>query len=138
MKITVYECDKCHKRFNDVEAMALDMFGLADICEKCFKKASSLFINWLDGTEAEPVETKAEEKPEELAEEKAEEPKTDQFERLVIKPKKKKIDWNKACALKEAGWSHRLIADELGIDSGTLNSGTFYKRYAEYKEGKRF
>ena len=54
-------------------------------------------------------------------------------EKPVIKEKpKNKIDWNKACALKAAGWSHKNIADELGIEQGTLNSGTFYKKIEQY------
>ena len=130
MKITVYECDKCHNRFNNEDDMAMDMFGIADICTDCFKVASVRFINWLEGSEeSEESENTTKAEPVEAVEEAAE---------PVKEKKAKKIDWNKACALKEAGWSHKAISEELGIESGTLNSGTFYKKIEQYKQGIRF
>lgn len=51
-------------------------------------------------------------------------------ERPAVKPKAKpaaaqkaktrKIDWNKARALREAGWSYVKIGDELGISDVTV------------------
>lgn len=122
MKITIYECDKCHKRFEDDESQIGEVFGIADLCDKCFKKASDLFIDWLDGDNKQ-------EDPEKVVEA---EPKK------VESDAPKKIDWNKACALKVAGWKNKDIADELGVESGTLNSGTFYKKLDQYKQGIRF
>ena len=57
-------------------------------------------------------------------------------------PKKKKckstykIDWDKACALKVAGWSNQEIADELHVNRGSLDSA-LYTHLKEYKQGRR-
>lgn len=50
--------------------------------------------------------------------------------------KPKKIDWDKACALKKAGWSNKQIADELHANEGTINA-TIYKQLAKYNAGER-
>ena len=55
------------------------------------------------------------------------------------KEKKKspaKIDWDKACALKLAGWPNSEIAAELHANVGTINNA-IYKHLNEYKQGKR-
>ena len=51
-------------------------------------------------------------------------------------PKRGKIDWDKACALKKAGWSNDAIAAEVHTTVGTINS-MIYKRLEEYNAGKR-
>lgn len=51
-------------------------------------------------------------------------------------PKRTKIDWDKACALKKAGWSNNEIATEVHAPVGTINS-MIYQRMKEYNEGKR-
>jgi hypothetical protein len=51
-------------------------------------------------------------------------------------PKRSKIDWDKACALKKAGWSNNEIATEVHAPVGTINS-MIYQRMKEYNEGKR-
>ena len=50
--------------------------------------------------------------------------------------KPKKIDWDKACALKKAGWSNKQIADELHANEGTINA-SIYKNLAKYNAGER-
>ena len=52
-------------------------------------------------------------------------------------PKRTKIDWDKACALKKAGWSNDNIAQEINAPIGTINA-MIYQRLKEYNEGKRF
>lgn len=52
------------------------------------------------------------------------------------KPRRTKIDWDKACALKKAGWSNDEIATEVHAPVGTINS-VIYQRMKEYNEGKR-
>lgn len=121
MKITVYECDKCHKRF-DKEEDVKPVFGY-DLCNGCYENANKNFNNWLE----EKVE-----KPMDIIKKKLKETKVEPEEQ------EKKIDWNKACALKEAGWKNKDIADELSIDAKTLNSGTFYKKLEAYRNGERF
>ena len=51
-------------------------------------------------------------------------------------PKRTKIDWDKACALKKAGWSNNEIAAEIHAPVGTINS-MIYQRLKEYNAGKR-
>ena len=50
--------------------------------------------------------------------------------------KLKKIDWDKACALKKAGWSNKQIADELHANEGTINA-MIYKHLEKYNAGER-
>lgn len=51
-------------------------------------------------------------------------------------PKRSKIDWDKACALKLARWSNDEIAIELHASKGTI-ANAIYKHLNEYKQGKR-
>ena len=50
--------------------------------------------------------------------------------------KPKKIDWDKACALKKAGWSNKDIASELHANEGTI-SAMIYKHLEKYNTGER-
>ena len=52
------------------------------------------------------------------------------------KPKRIKIDWDKACALKLAGWSNGEIAIELHASKGTIDNA-IYKHLNEYEQEKR-
>ena len=67
---------------------------------------------------------------EETKEEIKEEPKREKRKSPV------KIDWDKACALKLAGWSNKDIAAELHANEGTIANG-IYKHLVEYEDGKR-
>ena len=51
-------------------------------------------------------------------------------------PKRTKIDWDKACASKKAGWLNDEIAAEIHAPVGTINS-MIYQRLKEYNAGKR-
>lgn len=48
----------------------------------------------------------------------------------------KKIDWDKACALKKAGWSNKQIAEELHANEGTIGA-MIYKHLEKYNAGER-
>ena len=50
--------------------------------------------------------------------------------------KPKKIDWDKACALKKAGWSNKQIAEELHANEGTIGA-MIYKHLEKYNSGER-
>lgn len=50
--------------------------------------------------------------------------------------KPKKIDWDKACALKKAGWSNKQIAEELHANEGTIGA-MIYKHLEKYNAGER-
>lgn len=71
-----------------------------------------------------------------------EEQKEDTEKEIKEEPKQEKrkspvkIDWDKACALKLAGWSNKDIATELHANEGTINNG-IYKHLVEYEAGKR-
>ena len=60
----------------------------------------------------------------------------EEHEAAKDKPKRVKIDWDKACALKLAGWSNKDIAAELHANEGTIANG-IYKHLVEYEDGKR-
>jgi len=117
MIITMYECDKCKRRLEDKTKM-MKPFGMVDLCSECFEKAVDNFNSWLSADEKPKKRTRKEIK--------APEPQ-------IEKP----IDWDKACALKVAGWSNKKIADEMGLNEITMNSGTFYTKLKRYKEGAR-
>lgn len=38
------------------------------------------------------------------------------------KPASKKVDWNKAAALRKAGWSFEKIGEELGVSGVTVSA----------------
>ncbi len=65
-----------------------------------------------------------------------EEPKKPEKTKGKPGPKRSKIDWDKACALKKAGWSNDAIATEVHAPVGTINS-MIYQRLKEYNAGKR-
>lgn len=67
------------------------------------------------------------------------------YEEWVNKPRKEniksgrkpRIDWDKACALKQAGWKNKEIAEELGASYKTIT--VYIKPHLrEYARGKRF
>lgn len=51
--------------------------------------------------------------------------------------RQKNIDWDKACALKTAGWSNHEIAMELRANEGTINA-CIYGKLKNYKSGKHY
>lgn len=69
----------------------------------------------------------------------------DYTEKVITEPepepaavvKSKKIDWNKACALKEAGWSNEEIAREVGGTKSTIAT-CIVEKMSLYKTGHRF
>lgn len=139
MKVVKYICDKCGYELLEGEQMS--MLGF-DVCEGCYDEGYGMIESWIRGKKKRKaakdeigteIDVDKFTKPLEVvqvASETAQEPQE--------APKKKDIDWNKACALKLAGWSHKNIAGEMGINEGTLNSGTFYKKLEQYKSGVRF
>lgn len=131
MKKTITICDKCGKEVDTGKEIA----GF-DLCESCFATAYVILDDWIGGT---IKKTETEEEFEELTEiveevEEVEEaaPKSTYNRR---QPEKKRIDWGKACALKKAGWKNSDIADELGINVGTVNA-MIYKEMKKYDSNK--
>lgn len=147
MRRTIYVCDKCGKEIDEVEATTYEIYN-HDFCEKCALEASKVIKIWISEVPAKK-EVVAEaikeviEAPEEVKkiEETVKEeltPKRHKMKQLVIKSNPRKpIDWDKACALKKAGWSNKNIADELGANEGTI-SAMIYQKVKDYDAGKRY
>lgn len=111
-------CDNCMSEITHTEHESA--FGY-DFCLDCYQKMKEGFDAFLKKTIS--IET---EKQREL-----------QKKSLISKHDHGiKIDWDKACALKIAGWSNKAIAEELKLNEGTVGS-TIYKKVEEYKKGKR-
>lgn len=115
MKVEKIICDKCGA---DTANDPHQVVGL-DFCQYCYENLRDVIQSWIDEPEAPAVP--AVEVPEVVP--------------AVINPTKKKIDWDKACALKLAGWSNKQIAEELGVNFGTINV-EIYKKVNQYKMRK--
>lgn len=81
-----------------------------DFCTKCQKDLSKVIKNWIN----EKLEPEVEE----------------------LIPRKNGIDWDKACALRLAGWSSKAIAEELECAEGTISSSIVPKLDAYLKKRK--
>lgn len=120
MRRIIYICDKCGNSFeNEGEIRALD--NNKDICFECWQKLRELTDAFFEPKAApEPDPEPVKEEPKEAK----------------SKPRTK-IDWDKACALKLAGWSNKQIADELNINKPTVDT-MIYKMLERYNDGERF
>lgn len=130
MLITKIICDKCKKEITESTA-----FQGKDLCQCCTDKAVRMILAWIE-KEDDTVPDQEKPKKEIKKIEKKEPVKEKKEEPKKIKPVvqiETKIDWDKACALKIAGWKNEAIADELKVGLSTINSGTFYKKITQYK-----
>lgn len=130
-------CDECKKEIQEKKVVKIYLrsddedrvlVGMnvklheKDFCKVCACK----IINNLIKEEVEEKPEKCEEKEEvktEIKEEgkkktKTKDKKTNDEEGQQNETKK--IDWDKACALKNAGWTNEKIADELGAKLSTI------------------
>lgn len=127
MQKIIYICDKCGK-----SSESSDFLKTAyeyEICDKCFKKFDDHIKAFFEGFDAQaPLPAPKKEKKAPKAEKPADE---------TAEKKHKPIDWDKACALKIAGWSNKYIAEELGANRPTIDS-MIYKKVEQYKDGVRF
>lgn len=103
-------CDKCR----DKKEEALELFGY-HFCNDCKDDLNVVTIHWVM----------------EMCEFSEAKKKNLKFAKPVS------IDWDKACALKLAGWSIRQIADELGANAGSIGA-TIGKKVEMYKHGMRW
>lgn len=132
MKKIIYICDRCQ---DQVEASDIRECLDFDFCEDCAEMIAAHLLEWLgDPEEQEEAEDEAEEEDEEEAEEEAAEV-----------PRKNgrgygkvAVDWNKACALRQAGWTYKEIGEELGIGMSTVQKYMqHYNMMDQYNAGKR-
>ncbi len=128
MRREIVFCDKCGNEAK--EARVLIGF---DMCKECYSKAEIMIVNWMtpEGMPkiVEPVAVKEYEEPKAVV--------APAQTTMQGKTKPFKIDWDKACALKVAGWSNKQIADELKCNFETINA-MIYARVKQYKEGFRY
>lgn len=103
----IIKCDKCGKE----EEEALYIFDY-HFCNKCKDDLNVITIHWV-------------------------------MEMCQFKSKRKgtqgaiSIDWDKACALRLAGWSVEDIADEIGARKDSIRA-TLSNKLEMYKHGKRW
>jgi len=116
MRIQVIRCDKCNC---DIHEGNNQVLGL-DLCGDCFCLMQDVISQWL---QEEPGVPDQEESKEEKKSKSAK----------VGRSSRNKIDWDMACALKLAGRSNKWIADDMGINEGTVNA-TIYKKLEIYKK----
>lgn len=130
MLITI--CDKCGSRIEENKGRFI--FEM-DFCPDCTEKLKQVVQAWIDEPEKEKIEV-SEEDFKKIADKvrKDVENEIAQNENAIAR---KKIDWNKACALKLAGWSNKDIAMELHATEGTINSG-IYSKLKTYKPGQHY
>lgn len=164
-----YVCDRCGKdtfeirgkftaayvsNLTDTARTDITVVEKLDFCDKCFEKLLDL-MEGKEEQEPAPAEIEVEVN---IPEPEVEEPtpvvievEPDIYEvvqtvkkEAPVQQKRRPIDWDKAVALKKAGWTHAKIADELGTTLATINVGIYRhigefenKKAQEAKEAKR-
>jgi len=146
----IFVCDKCEKDITgNVALLVEDMH----FCPECKQTISGVLKQWIVGTKAYEPEIDVDDEIIVPVEEPVQEPEVlvDAYQELLDKefaeeepqkyPAKKKkvlkraIDWDKACALKKAGWTNRAIAEECKIKFSTVNV-EIYKKMKLYDAKK--
>lgn len=148
MREIIFKCDKCRKVTNKpirIEAWYIDktasLSGKAyifngeesnelDLCEDCAKTLNEFIYPMDPEEEEEPEEEEdTDTEPEEEPEEEPFIPKklTDRLKKDLLKKPKKTYDVGKIKALRDAGWTLKQIAEEMGGCSPT----TIAKRLKE-------
>ena len=113
------------KEISPLEAMNViadgrDVYRFSRMSQEALAKISvSGFLNLRFAVEGDypPVDDTEEQEPAEKVTE----------EKSVDKKPVVKIDWDKAEALRDAGWPNKAIAEELGVTTASIASG-FYQR----------
>lgn len=126
MRKIIYQCDRC---MDEIEPEDIQEALGYDFCGDCATAIAAHLLEWLNDPE-EQEEDEAEEEVEEEAEEEAAE--------VPRKNGKVAVDWNKACALRQAGWTYKDIGEELGIGMSTVHKYMHhYNMMDQYNAGKR-
>lgn len=128
-----YYCDKCGKEIKDASGITISGKRF-DFCEKHSEALKKVVDQWAEAQKEETKEqtTKEPEDKENAEAEKSRKPKTKKSSKVGAPTT---IDWDKACALKQAGWTNEQIAVEVHASVSTINT-VIYKKYAEYKNRK--
>lgn len=132
MKKIIYVCDRCKDEVEEDDIINVLDF---DFCEDCGEVIAEHLLAWLGDPEEQEEEEEAEEEYDDEAEEEVEEevPRKNGrgYGRIVT-------DWNKACALRQAGWTYKEIGEELGIGQSTVQKYMQnYNMMDEYNKGRR-
>ena len=148
MRKIIYICDKCGLEMLPEERK--DFNDHFDFCKKCMDKVDEMVTDWVlplaeekalievpeIATEEEPPKTDAKESFKEIKKECKKVTAKAPAEYVSKEASgKTKIDWNRACALKEAGWTNLAIARELKANVGTINT-LISSKCKEYSKGK--
>lgn len=133
MRKIIYQCDRCRDEVEEDDIINVLDF---DFCGDCAYEVAQHLLMWLgDPEEQEEAEELIEEPDEEEAEEPAEELSKRKNGRGYGKVS---VDWNKACALRQAGWTYKDIGEELGIGMSTVQKYMqHYNMMEQYNAGKR-
>lgn len=131
MREVIFKCDRCGKTIDKpirIEAWYMDKTGSLsgkayifngeetnelDLCEDCAKALNDLVYP------SEPEETEETEETEEEEEPFIPKELTDRLKKKLVnaRPGKKNLDIGKIKALRDAGWSLKKIAEEMGVAS---------------------
>lgn len=123
MRRMIIICDKCKREVSDATLHQISNDESYDLCPGCLEVVNS----WIDAK----IRDWCNGKP--LAE-------------VTDKPKNPRhagkkpvnVDWDKACALRKAGWPYAKIADELYVSPATVYRKLYLDGYySEYLNGKR-
>ena len=91
MRKVIYICDKCGEHSESAMFRIEDF----DVCDKCFEQLKNMVSKWIGNTN-EPKQTEK------------------------VKKEPKKIDDGKIKALRNAGWTLKAIAEEIGCSQPTV------------------
>lgn len=138
MKRTIVICDKCGRELlPGEEVVRMDL----DLCEDCENDLINIVQLWVDGEKfvvnEEPVKPMSnfqinQEKRRKAieAKEKADELVFESCEKVLAeingeKPKRFKVDWDKAISMKQQGYKHSEIAEAVGTTLGTIDNAIY-------------
>lgn len=127
MRKYIIICDKCKKQVADDGVTSFKIGEGIDICNGC----KEVFDIWLkvrleEWCEGKPLSSAGTD----------EKPKKRNIKGVGKKPVD--VDWDKACALRKAGWPYAKIADELYVSPATVYRKLYLDGYySQYLEGVR-
>ena len=152
--VTYVECDRCKARFNESEISdKMKPFLGYDLCNHCYKYVTDACVSMITNEKRTPKQVEVEMRLNECREAakkqtmpkkediKVTEEMLNNLEKKVaesVQPSKRggdrmhTIDWDKACALKLAGWKNKDIAPEVHATVGTINA-LIYAKVEDYK-----
>lgn len=128
MRKRIIICDRCKKEVPDATLHQISDTMMFDLCAGCME----VWSNWLDARLIEWCNGGS------LAGNKKEVEQTTEQKPKGKGGRKIELDYDKACALRKAGWSYDKIADELNCGPSTIYRKLHLEGYYEqYLNGAR-